>query len=174
MLVFITVAILSFLHYGHCLSGFINKPKPVANLDYLCRNARGLAVCHPISEKMFVHCAAKGPPLEFSCRAGLKFSSMRQECTFAQYGDCLPDLSPEKAKMVRCPKLRAVDNGKFHCSAGNRYESLCLLACRPGFKRRGILALKCILDEMNGRWSGKPGRCVRGQAKGCPLKVGLE
>ena len=170
MFAFIAIAFLS-LPTGESLKGHLPRSTPVSNLDYLCRNAKGLEVCHPISEKQFIQCRTDGPPLEYSCKPGLKFSSLRQECTFAQYGDCLPDLTPEKAGKIKCPSLTRIGNGKFHCSNANRYESLCLLACRPGFKRQGLLALKCILAEGEGRWSGNPGRCVgTGSRKGCSLK----
>jgi len=169
---FTAIAILSLLlPTGDSLSGHLPQSSPVSNFDYLCRNNQGLGVCHPISEKKFIHCVSDGPPLEYSCRPGLKFSSVRQRCAFPQYGDCVPDLTPDKAEKIKCPELKRVEDGKFHCSNAYRYQSLCLLACRPGYKRQGILALKCILAEGEGRWSGKPAKCVSVKHKdGCSLE----
>ena len=161
--VFISIALLFLLPFGRS-GGSVTKGKPVPQYDYLCRNAVGHKVCHPIFEDRYIQCSNLGKyetPHEFSCKRGLKFSSLRQKCSFAQYGDCLPHLTPEEAALITCPRLLDPPHGKLHCSDDNRYDSLCLLACMPGYTMQGVLAVRCVLAEDHGRWSGEPGHCVK-------------
>jgi len=161
--VFIPLALLSIFPMGSSQRG-----KPVPQYDYLCRRAMGLKVCHPINADKYIQCPTSriNDPRELSCRRGLKFSSLRQKCSFAQYGDCLPSVTPEEAALITCPRLLDPPHGKLHCSDQNRYDSLCLLSCVPGHVRQGVLAVRCVLADDEGRWSGEPGHCVKDDARG--------
>ena len=69
---------LSGVEGGHSAEGRV-----VRQFDYVCGNALGLRVCHPIYDNRFIHCLTS-LPVEYTCKGRFKFSSLRQKCTFPQ------------------------------------------------------------------------------------------